>query len=448
MSEPMAVRATSQADASPLLRAALSELTGPALLLDADLRLVDWTEGTEDAVGAPLERGVLAPRVLCGHAEDRPVAEALAAGRPVVAEVLRPTPQGVNRVVHVQTLPIERQGQRVGWLVTLSPRTDDPACAPVVRWGLLTQDPSMKGLLDDVGRVAASDAGVLVRGETGTGKELVARAIHLASPRADGPFRTLNCAALPANLLESELFGHTRGAFTGAVRDKPGHFVLAHGGTLFLDEVAELPLDLQAKLLRALADGSIFPLGATEPVQVDVRIVAATHQSLRRAVEEGRFRDDLMYRLRVVPLYLPPLRERRGDIALLAWHFVARHNGQQGRHVAQMAPAALRTLTRYPWPGNVRELENAIQYAFVMGEGPVLKESELPLEIRSGEVEVGPPSRRVNEPSPETEPLPAEAQRIVNALERAGGHRERAAASLGISRSTLWRRMREHGIEL
>jgi transcriptional regulator with PAS, ATPase and Fis domain len=306
----------------------------------------------------------------------------------------------------------------------------------------------MKQLLRDVKKVGESESYVLVRGETGSGKELIARAIHLASPRASGPFRAINCAALPAALLESVLFGHVRGAFTGAVRDEPGQFRLADGGTLFLDEVAELPLELQAKLLRVVQDRSVIPVGGRDPIPVDVRVVSATHRSLRREVQEGRFRSDLMYRLRVIPLFLPPLRDRPDDVPLLAERFVATFNRAPGakRRVDRIAPGALRALEEHDWPGNVRELQNAIEYAFVMGEGPVLTEADLPPEVRSEEDLGEAPGAAVNAPPAPRKDLPPEAQRIVTAIERAGGHHGRAAAALGMSRTTLWRRLKQHGL--
>jgi transcriptional regulator with PAS, ATPase and Fis domain len=289
---------------------------------------------------------------------------------------------------------------------------------------------------------------VLLRGETGTGKELFARALHTLSARADGPFVAINCAALPPTLLESELFGHVRGAFTGAVRDQPGFFRSADGGTAFLDEVAEMPLDLQAKLLRVLETRTVIPVGGREPVPVDARIVAATHQSLRAAVDAGRFRADLMYRLRVIPIFLPPLRARPADVGLLAQKIIEELNRQGGRQIARVAPAALAALTSYPWPGNVRELRNALEYAFVIGEGPVLVPSDLPSEI--AEPSTAPDileAPRVNAPPPPSEQEPPEVARIRRALERAGGNRQRAAQMLGISRTTLWRRLRDLGIE-
>jgi len=435
-------------DPVPHLRAALREVVGAALVLDAQLRIVAFTDEAVGVLDVTPELGVPAPKLLCGHGEQRPLAEALAQGQAVTAEILRPTKDGAHRSVRVRASPIA-VGDGQGFLLLLD---DDlwqaeRADAPIESWGIVTRDAGMKQLLRDVRKVAGSSASVLVRGETGSGKELIARAIHLASARADGPFRAINCAALPASILESELFGHARGAFTGAVRDAPGHFKLADGGTLFLDEVAELPLEVQAKLLRVLQDKTVIPVGGADPVPVDVRIVSATHRALRREVEEGRFRADLLYRLRVIPLFLPTLRQRPADVELLAWHFLEQRAAEEGgRAIQRITPGALAALTDYDWPGNVRELQNVIEYATVMGEGPVLAESDLPPEVR-GE-ERGP---RVTRPDPGLTALraelPPEARRYLTALERSGGHMGRAAQSLGISRTTLWRKLKKHGLD-
>jgi len=227
------------------------------------------------------------------------------------------------------------------------PLSDFTRPGPIEFQGMWTQDPGTKAVFRIIEKVASEDVTVLVRGETGAGKELVAAAIHALSPRKDGPFRAINCAALPPTLLESELFGHTRGAFTGAVRDAPGHFQLAHRGTLFLDEVAELPLDLQAKLLRVIETGRVLPVGARDAVTVDVRIVSATHRPLRREVEAGRFRSDLMYRLRVIPVFLPPLRLRPGDPSLLLERFVVEMNGKSRRRVDRIAPSVFEVFESY-----------------------------------------------------------------------------------------------------
>ncbi len=417
---------------------ALEELGGPAMVLDDGLRVVAATEGASELVGATIEEGALAPALLCGEGPERPVAEALAAGRSVNAYVHRPVGDG-ERVVRVRAMPLSS-----GFLLLLDEESDAAEGDVTKKWGILTRDPSMRQLMRDIEKVGRSESSVLVRGETGTGKELVARAIHASSPRAEGPFRAINCAALPANLLESVLFGHVRGAFTGAVRDEPGQVRLADGGTLFLDEVAELPLELQAKLLRVLQEHSVIPVGGRDPIEVDVRIVSATHQALRVAVAEGRFRKDLMYRLRVIPLYLPALRERRGDVSLLVERFIADLNERFERKVERVTPGAISALEDYDWPGNVRELHNAIEYAFVMGDGPVVTEAELPPDLH----EEGGRSSVPLVNAPEVDPaLPAEARRIATALERAGGHHARAAAALGMSRTTLWRRMKKYGLE-
>jgi transcriptional regulator with PAS, ATPase and Fis domain len=398
---------------------------------------------------------MLAPKALCGAAVDRPIAEALAAGRAVTGLVHRPTSGGGERVLRVRATPlVERHGEReerVGWLLLVDEeRTEEgDAREPVLFHGMWTMDPAMKRVFHVIERAARRDATVLVRGETGSGKELVARAIHALSPRSKGPFVAINCSALPATLLESELFGHVKGSFTGAVRDHEGFFRAANKGTIFLDEIAEMPIELQAKLLRVLETRSVLPVGGRESIAVDVRVVAATHQSLRAAVERGKFRADLMYRLRVVPIFLPPLRQRVGDIALLAQRMIEELNEAGGRRIARIAPGALTAMQRYPWPGNIRELRNALEYAYVVGEGPVLTESDLPAEIvepnahgdGSALVVSAPPA-----PSPNDTNKSPEVQRIERALERVGGNRERAAQVLGISRVTLWRKMKALGM--
>jgi DNA-binding NtrC family response regulator len=334
--------------------------------------------------------------------------------------------------------------------------------------GIRTAAPCMRTLFALLGRVARSDAAVLIRGETGTGKELVARALHELSPRAAGPFRAINCATLTPELLASELFGHVRGAFTGAFANRQGLFALADRGTIFLDEIAEMPLDIQARLLRVLQEKTFVPLGAAQSVTVDVRVLSATNKALRDEVRARRFREDLMYRVRVVPLYLPRLAERLGDVEALAWHFVGEFNERGLRRVTDVSDEAFAALLAYPWPGNVRELRNVVEYAFAVGEGPLLTLADLPPELR-GE---GPPESGGAWPAPPPEPalrlpsgpppgapaalLPAaalpdpddvERERIRAALRAAGGRRGEAAETLGLSRTTLWRRMKELGLE-
>jgi transcriptional regulator with PAS, ATPase and Fis domain len=441
--------ASSGPDALSLVAVALEEVAGPALVLDRQLRIVAATGEAGRLLGVSIPTGITAPKLLCGRASERPVAEALAAGRPVVAAIPWPGSGGGERLVGVRATPIQRGGERIGWLLLL--REDRGGAArieqPVLFHGMWTGDPAMQRLFQLIEKVAASDASVLVRGETGSGKELVATAIHALSPRRSGPFRAINCAALPPNLLESELFGHVRGAFTGAVRDSLGHFRLADEGTLFLDEVAELPLELQAKLLRVVETHTVIPVGGRDAVAVDVRIVAATHRSLRREVEAGRFRADLMYRLRVVPLFIPPLRARPGDVLLLAQKVIETLNARGGRQVERLGPSVRAAFQDYSWPGNVRELRNVLEYAYVVGEGPVIVDADLPPELLDLAAEEA-TAPAVNRPLP----LPAdrvaspEADRMRRALERAGGNRDRAAQILGMSRSTLWRRMKALGL--
>jgi two-component system response regulator AtoC len=302
--------------------------------------------------------------------------------------------------------------------------------------GILTAAPEMQRLLVLMRRAAVTEAPVLIRGETGTGKELVARALHQLSPRSSRPFRAVNCATLTPELLASALFGHVKGAFTGAVRSRKGLLELTNGGTLFLDEIAELPLNLQARLLRVLESQTFVPVGGTEPIRVNIRLVSATHRALRREVDAGLFRRDLMYRIRVVPIFIPRLIDRTGDIDILTRHFIAQLNTTGPRQVTGIAPDCMDALLSWSWPGNVRELKNVLQSAYILGEGPILTRDELTPELR-GE----PPP---DEPGEDGPLAFEERQRLLTALREAGGSRTRAAALLGIHRTTLWRRLKEH----
>ncbi|MET0386412.1 MAG: sigma 54-interacting transcriptional regulator [Polyangiales bacterium] len=421
------------------MRAALEALAGEsAAILDADLRVREaTTEATERlglSAGAPLAHSAISE----ASVRDLTAQVHHAHSADLVVQLTRG-----SGAVRVRAAALRAASRVIGYLVTFAPSASQDAIVQVA--GMWTADPAMKQLFQLLARTAASDATVLVRGETGTGKELVARAIHDQSARASGPFHAVNCAAIPAALLESELFGHVRGSFTGAVRDNPGHFRLAHGGTLFLDEIAELPLDVQAKLLRVLETHSVLPVGGRESVNVDVRIVAATHRALRKEAEAGRFRADLMYRLRVIPLFLPPLRARRGDIPLLTSKILEELSARCSRHVPQVSRDALIALERHAWPGNVRELRNVLEYAMVMSTGAILQRSDLPPEVGQPEMTVdGDPHV---EPSDASAPQSsAAASRIVQALAEARGSKTRAAEALGMSRVTLWRRMKELGL--
>jgi two-component system repressor protein LuxO len=286
---------------------------------------------------------------------------------------------------------------------------------------------------------APSRATVFVTGESGTGKELAAHAVHRLSPRAAGPFVPINCAAIPRELIESEIFGHVRGAFTGAVADRQGAAQAADGGTLFLDEICEMDLALQGKLLRFVQTGQFQPVGSTRLVSVDVRFICATNRDPMAEVKAGRFREDLYYRLHVVPLRLPPLRERGEDVILLAEAFLARAAKEEGRRFVRLAPDAKAALLAHSWPGNVRELENAIRSAVVLADGEELTAEMLPAAVRAGPR----PARQV-ESAPPTEPIrplaEVEREAIERALRATGGNVPRAAAALGISPSTLYRK--------
>lgn len=424
-----------------LVADALDELIGPVLILDAQLRIRVATPSAADVLGFDAPVGASASTLLCGDRPKRPFAEALAAGTPFHAVI--PRPGGTEgEQVRVRSLPIGGADATAGWVVYVSAVHGDEH-VPENFHGMWSRDPRMKETFRIISKVAPEDMTVLVRGETGTGKELVAHALHALSGRREGPFRAINCAALPPNLLESELFGHMRGAFTGAVKDTPGHVQLAHGGTLFLDEVAELPLELQAKLLRVVETHTVVPVGGRDPIPVDVRIISATHRALRAEVEAGRFRADLMFRLRVIPIRLPPLRERPGDVLLIGRMIIDELNARGRRQIESVAPTAQAALERYEWPGNVRELRNVLAYAFAIGEGPELKLVDLPAEVAQPALaltEVLVPGIGVRSDGVDMVP---EARRILDALVRTAGNRDRAAKLLGLSRVTLWRRMRE-----
>ncbi|MSM38419.1 MAG: response regulator [Geobacter sp.] len=300
---------------------------------------------------------------------------------------------------------------------------------------------AMERVFEMVRKVADTEATVLITGESGTGKELVARAIHARSSRRDGPFVAINCAAIPRDLLESELFGHVKGAFTGAIRDKTGRFRHAESGTIFLDEVGDLPLELQPKLLRVLQERMVEPVGGSAPIRLDVRVITATNADLEQAIESGAFREDLYYRLAVIPIHLPPLRERREDIPLLLRHFSAQH----GAPDVTFDREATEALSRYPWPGNVRELENTVERMLIMRQGDTVTVADLPERVRSGGARRE-GSRIVNLPD-EGYPLEQlEREVVIEALERNGWNQTSAARFLRIPRHTLIYRMEKYGI--
>ncbi|MFT3959992.1 PEP-CTERM-box response regulator transcription factor [Propionivibrio sp.] len=310
---------------------------------------------------------------------------------------------------------------------------------PDVLAGLITRDPDVLRVCRTVEKVAASDATVLVLGESGTGKELIARGVHAASSRRKERFFAINCAAIPDTLLESELFGYEKGAFTGAVKTTPGKIEVANGGTLMLDEIGDLPMPLQAKLLRFLQERVIERIGGRQEIPVNVRIVCATHQDLKTLIKEGRFREDLYYRLAEIVVALPPLRDRRGDAALLAHAFVRRFADEYKRGGMTLREDAIRAIEKHPWPGNVRELENCIKRAVIMADGNQITFDDIGLGAAAGQEDVALDLRQARED--------AEKRVIIAALGRVDGNVLRAAESLGVSRPTLYDLMYRYGLK-
>ena len=396
-------------------------------IVDKDQRVLYWSQGMETVTG------LLALNQHC------PAEFHITANSP---SETRLTNINANKIVQVL---YDNQNQFAGGLGLLLPCPETTEAFKPERGsqnfhGILSRSPAMQDVFTLIANAAETAVTVLVRGESGTGKELVAKAIHNLSVRKNAPFMAINCAALSSNLLESELFGHVRGAFTGAIKDHSGLFQRAHGGTLFLDEVAELPLELQAKLLRVIQERNYIPVGGDRSISVDVRIIAATHRSLREEVKNGRFREDLMYRLRVVPIFLPPLRERREDISLLLWHFINLHNAADFRKIDKIEPFAMRTLLDYPWLGNIRELQNVVEYAFAVGRGTTLRLSELPPEFRE------PQAKHIIHKPHSSLSTDQEEFTIRQALTQHNNMITAAAQSLGMSRATFWRKRKLYGI--
>lgn len=306
---------------------------------------------------------------------------------------------------------------------------------------LVYRSEAMRNVFSVVQKVASSSSPVLITGETGTGKELVARALHAEGERKNGPFVAVNCSAISPTLIESELFGHAKGAFTGADRERPGLFAAAHRGTLFLDEIGELPLELQPKLLRVLQEGEILRVGESHPRRIDVRVVAATARNVREEVARGRFREDLFYRLAVVEIQVPPLRERREDIPELARHFLTRIAAREGRKTPVLSAECLETLAGYPWPGNVRELENFVEKTMIFNRGEIIKNADLPGEVHRRERGEG------EEFSLKSAVSRVEQEYIRKALAATGGNQTQAAKLLEISLRGMLYKMKEYGLE-
>jgi two-component system response regulator AtoC len=379
--------------------------------------------------------------VITGHGTVESAVEAMRAG--AFDYLLKPLPSN-----DVLRLAVARAAERRR-LIDENRRLREPLAPRVGFDHIVGKSPAMLAVFDLVRKAARSDANILIEGESGTGKELIARAIHAQSPRAAEVFVPVDCAALPDTLLESELFGHERGAFTGADRLKPGMIEVAARGTLFLDEIGELPLPLQAKLLRALQERQIRRVGATRFVNVDVRLVSATNRDTAEAVRRGQFRQDLFYRVNVITITLPPLRDRAGDAALLAHHFLHRYGRNREPSLDGIDPEALACLEAYSWPGNVRELQNVIERACALADGPVIRARDLPGHVRE---------RGGSAPVVPGTDLPLAAAReawlqrfaetyLTDLLRRHGGNISQAARTAGVDRKTLHRLLAKHRIK-
>ncbi|MGZ5465103.1 MAG: sigma-54 interaction domain-containing protein [Thermoanaerobaculia bacterium] len=436
------------ADALIAVSAVMESFGRVLICLDRDFRIIHTSAVLADMIGAEAVQSLTGRPVaeLLGtelFAADGALRDALERGaRREGWRASMALPDGATRLVSCSAAPLHHDDQgicdpNVAYIIIARPAEEDPSTgtsSPVGFAGMIARSSAMTRLFHLVENLRASDATILLTGESGTGKEVLARAIHAKSSRQGNRFVGVNCAALPADLLESELFGHVRGAFTGAIRDRVGRVELAAGGTLFLDEIGDLPLQIQVKLLRFLQEKTFERVGDSHTRKADIRIIAATNADLRRAIAEGRFREDLYYRLRVIPIEIPPLRERREDIEPLARFLLIRVAAQQGREL-RFSPDAIRALLRYSWPGNVRELENAIEYAVAVGRGQTIQPEDLPLEVLE-------PAHLAAKPASAT----GEAQTLRAALEKHHWNREATARSLGIGRTTLWRKMRECGL--
>ncbi|GBC77847.1 Nif-specific regulatory protein [bacterium HR08] len=426
-------------------QAILDAMEDGVMIIDRDFWIIGFNEAAARITGYRKEEAINARcfEVCAGRycKEDCDVTTLFMTGRPCEEfETTIRTKDGRTRIVRIHTVALrDAAGAITGALRILRDVTEirelERRLREPERFGrLVGKSRAMQQVYRLIELLRDSTATVLIHGETGTGKELVAEAIHFNSPRAEGPLIKVNCAALPDPLVEDELFGHVRGAFTDAVSDKLGRIELANGGTLFLDEVGDLGPSAQAKLLRVLETGEFERLGDPRTRRVQVRIIAATNKDLRAAVAEHRFREDLFFRLNVVPIFLPPLRDRMEDLPLLAEHFLERLRQATGRDL-RLGHDALRVMMRYRWPGNVRELKNALEYAAIVCEGTTIHATDLPPGIRESAPEALVPAEVTSEPV-----------RLRAALEACNWEITRCAELLGIDRSTLWRKMKRYGI--
>jgi len=433
------------------MRMILDSIADGVFTVDSNFIITSFNRAAEEITGVPVAEALGKPCCEVFRAEicegDCALKQTVRTGKPVVNRAVYIVRSDGRRVpISVSTSMLkDRAGRLMGGVETFRDLTLVDTLRKEVEKSytfedIISQNNRMRALFAILPDVAASDSTVLIQGESGTGKELMARAIHKLSPRAAKPLVTVNCGAIPDNLLESELFGYKAGAFTDAKRDKPGRFAQAHGGTIFLDEIGDITPALQVRLLRFLQDKSFEPLGATTTVRSDARVIAATNKDLQALVASGDFREDLFYRIQVFKISLPPLRERKEDIPLLVEHFINRFNRLRGKNISGLSDRAMRAFMRHTWPGNIRELENAIAHAFILCHGGLIELEHLPDPLRKGVA-----AESVTEPGETLEEL--EMRAIQEALARNKGRKTAAARELGINKTTLWRKLKHFGLE-
>ena len=435
------------------LEGILNSITDGVFTIDSEWRITSFNNAAEHITGYPVEEaiGKNCGKLLRGsHCEHVcPMRKTIESGKPTFNEKVEIiTKDGTKVPISVNTaLLYDSDGEVIGAVETFRDLTSVHQLTEALEGrynfdNIIGKSRAMQEIYDLLQNVVESDATVLIQGESGTGKELVARAIHFNSARRNKPFVAVNCSALVETLLESELFGHEKGAFTGAIKSRAGRFELANGGTLFLDEVGDMSPNLQAKLLRVLDEQKFERVGGTKPIRVNVRIISATNKDLLNAISDGTFREDLYYRLNVVPIMLPPLRERSEDIPILIEHFITHFNRKTGKQIRTIASEALDVLISYHWPGNIRELENAMEQAFVRCQGEVIKLEHLPPLIRDSLKR----STKVEFKESQNPFEEAEKQMLIQVLQKVSGSRIKAARLLGVSKATLWRKMKKYGM--
>ena len=427
----------------------LDSIADGVFTVDKNWRITSFNRAAERITGIPREEAIGQPCCEVFRASicetDCALRRTMATGKPVVNKAIYIINASGQRVpISISTALLkDEEGNVIGGVETFRDLSVVEELRKEISQrrafaDIISKNHEMQRIFSILPSIAESDSTVLIEGPSGSGKELFAHAIHNLSPRRDKPIVVVNCGALPDTLLESELFGYKAGAFTDAKRDKPGRFALAEGGTIFLDEIGDVSPKLQVRLLRFLQEKEYEPLGATEPVKADVRVIAATHQNLEKLVAEGKFREDLYYRINVVKIVLPPLSRRKDDIPLLVDHFIARFNRLRGKDISGISSEALAILMDHDFPGNVRELENIIEHAFVLCPGGLIKPEHLPEYLRT----------KAETPVPRVGTSLKEIEKaiILEALRRNKGNRAAAARELGIHKTTLWRKMRRYGI--